>query len=285
VVALDAVLPDLYSYDMKKKNWDLLAQLENAPKRLLVDLRNRLDSEQFSEFEYIFHLAAMPGLSLSWQNTKLYLDCNVLGTSNLLQACNPVSLKKFIYVSTSSVYGKSIEGDESTPTSPISPYGVSKLAAENLICAYAAASGMPFTIMRPFSVYGPRQRQDMAFNIFIRKILNGDTIEVYGDGSQSRTNTFISDLVNGLILGIQGAVSGETYNLAGNREYNVIEVISILEELIGRSAKVNFIKERLGDQRKTYNDSSKARIDFNYSPQTTLEEGLLKQIQWQIANP
>ncbi len=284
-MALDAILPDLYSYSRKKQNWDRLSSLENAPKKLLIDLRNPLVPGELKDCEYIFHLAAMPGLSLSWQDTKLYLDCNILGTSNLLEACDLSSLKNFIYVSTSSVYGKFIAGDENTPTSPISPYGVSKLAAEKMVSAYASATRMPFTIMRPFSVYGPRQREDMAFSIFIRKILNNENIEIFGDGTQSRTNTFVSDLVSGLISGSQNAIPGEIYNLSGNQEYNVIEVISILEELLGRKAKVTFTSERLGDQSKTYTESAKARQDFNYSPLTTLKEGLSKQIEWQIANP
>ena len=284
-MALDAILPDLYPYSRKKQNWDRLSYLDNAPRKLLTDLRNPIDRGALKDCEYIFHLAAMPGLSLSWQDTKLYLDCNILGTSNLLEACDLSSLKKFIYISTSSVYGKFISGDENTPTSPISPYGVSKLAAEKMVSAYASATKMPFTIMRPFSVYGPRQREDMAFSIFIRKILKNEKIEIFGDGTQSRTNTFVSDLVNGLILGSQNGIPGEVYNLSGNQEYNVIEVISILEDLIGRKANVTFTSERLGDQTKTYTESAKARRDFNYSPVTTLKAGLSKQIEWQIANP
>ncbi len=274
----------MYSYARKKQNWDRLGQLENPPKRLLTDLRNPLDPRELKDCEYIFHLAAMPGLSLSWQDTKLYIDCNVLGTSNLLQACDLNSLEKFIYISSSSVYGKLIAGDENTSTSPISPYGVSKLASEKMVSAYASATGMPYTIMRPFSVYGPRQREDMAFNIFIRKILKDEKIEIFGDGTQSRTNTFVSDLVGGFISGIQNAIPGEIYNLSGNQEYSIIEVVSILEELLGRNANVTFTSERLGDQIKTYTESAKARKDFNYSPHTTLKEGLAKQIEWQIAN-
>ena len=278
-------MPDLYSFSRKQENWNSLERLENSPKRLLLDLRNPLEANLLEGCEYIFHLAAMPGLSLSWQETKLYIDCNVLGTANLLHACDVSSIKKFIYVSTSSVYGKIINGDESSPVAPISPYGVSKLASENLVSAFSEATGMPFTIIRPFSVYGPRQREDMAFNIFIRKMLKNEEIKIFGDGSQSRTNTFVSDLIQGLTHGMKNGRPGEIYNLSGNEEHSVIEVISTLEELLGRTSKLQFTAERLGDQKSTYTASTKARKDFNYSPATSLKEGLSKQIEWQIANP
>lgn len=285
VIALDAILPDLYPFSRKKRNWDNLGLLKNTPKRLLLDLRNPVDPREIEGCEFIFHLAAMPGLSLSWKDTKLYIDCNVLGTSNLLKACNLSQLRNFFYISTSSVYGKSIDGDENTPLSPISPYGVSKLAAEKLVSAYSAATGMPFSIIRPFSVYGPRQREDMAFNIFIRKMLREEEITIFGDGSQSRTNTFVSDLVEGLVSGIENAVCGEVYNISGNQEYSVLDVLTILEELIGKSPKLVFSRERLGDQKNTRTESLKARIDLQYLPATTLKEGLSQQIDWQKANP
>jgi nucleoside-diphosphate-sugar epimerase len=285
VLAIDALMPNLYSMERKIKNWDSLGRLDNAPERLQFDLRNSLKPSLIEDCDYVFHLAAMPGLSLSWEQTKLYIDCNVLATSNLLKACNLNHLKKFFYISTSSVYGRRIDGDESTITSPISPYGVTKLAAEALVVAYSDATCIPFSIFRPFSVYGPRQRDDMAFNIFIRKLIRNEEIHVFGDGSQTRTNTYVADLIGGLISGIEHAKHGEIYNLSGNRPYSVLEVIGHLSQILDKTPRLKFQNERLGDQQETKTNLTKAENDLNYFPNTPIEEGLTKQIEWQIANP
>ena len=209
VLAVDALLPNLYPAERKRINWEALGRLESPPELVQLDLREPLSAGTIEDCDYIFHLAAMPGLSLSWEQTKLYIDCNVLATSNLLKACNLKHLKRFFYISTSSVYGRSINGDETSNVLPISPYGVTKLAAEAMVAAYSDATNMPFSIFRPFSVYGPRQRDDMAFNIFIGKLIRDEQINIFGDGSQSRTNTYVSDLVDGLISGIDKAKDRE----------------------------------------------------------------------------
>lgn len=285
VVAIDALLPNLYPIERKKSNWDLLGGLEIVPERIQLDLREPFHASIIEDCDYIFHLAAMPGLSLSWEQTQLYIDCNLLATANLLRACNLKNLKKFFYISTSSVYGRSIKGDESSNVSPISPYGVTKLAAEAMVAAYSDATGMPFSIFRPFSVYGPRQRGDMAFNIFIGKLIRDQEISIFGDGSQSRTNTYVSDLVNGLISGIENANHGEIYNLSGTEQYSVLEVIDLLSRILDKTPRLLFQSERLGDQQETKTILTKAENDLDYSPNTTLKEGLARQIEWQIANP
>lgn len=285
VLAIDALLPNLYSAERKKNNWEVLGRLEFPPKRLQLDLREPIDPSKIDECDYIFHLAAMPGLSLSWEKTQLYIDCNILATTNLLKASNLTKLKKFFYVSTSSVYGRRIDGDETSEVSPISPYGVTKLAAEGMVAAYSNATGMPFSIFRPFSVYGPRQRDDMAFNIFIQKLVTDQVIVIYGDGSQSRSNTFVADLVEGLVSGIENAIDGEVYNLSGNQQYSVLEVVTLLGRLLKKQPKLLFQGERLGDQQETRTILTKAKNDLGYFPKTTLQEGLTKQIEWQITNP
>ena len=281
VLALDALVPELYAKSIKERNWAELDLLTPPPSKIFHDLRNSLNPKLLEGVEYVFHLAAIPGLSLSWDNPKLYIDSNLLATSNLMQACSEIGLKKFIYISTSSVYGVSINGDEESNLSPISPYGVTKLAAEKMVQAFANAFAMPYTIVRPFSVYGPRQREDMAFNIFIKKILNNQIIEIYGDGSQTRTNTYVEDLVTGLILAMDGAKPGEIYNLSGSEQYSVKKVVEVLESLIKKEAKIEYVGERLGDQKETITSSEKARQDFGYLPKTKLDEGLQKQISWQ----
>lgn len=285
VLAIDALLPNLYPASRKIRNWESLGTLDFPVERIQLDLREPLDASLIEDCDYIFHLAAMPGLSLSWEQTRLYVDCNVLATANLLKACNLKHLKKFFYISTSSVYGRSINGDELSNISPISPYGVTKLAAEAMVAAYSDATDMPFSIFRPFSVYGPRQREDMAFNIFIRKFMRNEEINVFGDGSQSRTNTYVTDLVGGLISGIENAKNKEVYNLSGAQPYSVLEVIELLSQILGKTPKLNFQHERLGDQQETRTILTKAESDLGYHPTTSLSVGLTRQIDWQMANP
>ena len=282
VIAIDALMPDLYSFERKRQNWEELGNLGSSITRHLLDLRDPIMQKEITECDFVFHLAAMPGLSLSWENTKLYIDCNLLATSNLLKACNLATLKRFFYISTSSVYGEKIEGDELSRIAPISPYGVTKLAAENMVTAFASATGMPYTIFRPFSVYGPRQREDMAFNIFIDKISKGQELQIFGNGSQTRTNTYVSDLVAGLIASISVDTSGEIYNLSGTEQYNVLDIVTIVGELLDKQPKLNFVGERLGDQQLTKNVSTKANLHFGYSPLTKIREGLERQVEWQL---
>jgi UDP-glucuronate 4-epimerase len=284
VIAVDALVPELYSIERKKKNWDGLESLGTSVTRYQLDLRSTLIPPEITDCEYIFHLAAMPGLSLSWENTKLYIDCNVLATSNLLKACNLSRLKRFFYVSTSSVYGQKIDGDELSRISPISPYGVTKLASENMVSAFSRATGMPYTIFRPFSVYGPRQRDDMAFNIFIDKISKNQEIQIFGNGSQTRTNTYVTDLVEGLIAAITEDTEGEIYNLSGLEQFNVLDIVTIIGELLNKQPILNFKGERLGDQQLTKNISKKANLHFGYSPATRIKEGLQRQINWQLSD-
>jgi UDP-glucuronate 4-epimerase len=281
VSTIDALVPELYPKQRKLLNWENLGQLNRPPERILFDLRNYVDPVLVADYDYIYHLAAMPGLSLSWEDSKLYIDSNLLATSNLLKACNPLTLKKFIFVSTSSVYGKTINGDETSGVKPVSPYGVTKLAAEKLVEAYSISTGLSYSIIRPFSVYGPRQRDDMAFHIFIEKMLQGKEISVFGDGRQSRTNTYVSDLVLGLTSAMVKSKNGHIYNLAGNQQVSVNEILQTLELLLGVKARVKFMPGRLGDQQETYTASTKAREHLGFSPKESLQSGLLKQITWQ----
>jgi len=140
---------------------------------------------------------------------------------------------------------------------------------------------MSYAIIRPFSVYGPRQRDDMAFHIFIEKMLQGKEISVFGDGTQSRTNTYVSDLVSGLTSAMIKSKNGQIYNLAGNQQISLNEILLTLELLLEVKAKIRFLPGRLGDQQETSTSSIKAREHFGFSPKETLQSGLLKQIIWQ----
>jgi nucleoside-diphosphate-sugar epimerase len=183
-----------------------------------------------------------------------------------------------VHISTSSVYGRVATGDESSPTIPYSPYGVTKLAAENLIRAFADNSCLDFNILRYFSVYGPDQRPDMAYSRFISAIYNDETINLYGDGTQSRTNTYISDCITATVMTIEAGLTNTIYNIAGLDEVNILTVISILEEILGKKAKVNLLPGRTGDQLITKGNIDKLNKDTGFEPQIGIRQGLENQV-------
>lgn len=281
VIAIDSLNDDLYPRSVKEQNWNYLNTLSKSVKCVEVDLRDPIDYRIFEGCDAVFNLAAMPGLSLSWSNPKLYIDSNLLITCNLMSAMERIPGVKFIQISTSSVYGKSVLGDENSPLQPISPYGVSKLAAENAVIAIGNAKGILFSILRLFSVYGPRQRPDMAFNIFIKKMLAGEPISIFGDGSQIRANTYVGDIVNGILLAYEKFQFGSIYNLSGTQEYSVNQILDITKGILKVEPRVEYTEERLGDQSRTTNVSERATRILGYRPETTIVEGLTRQINWQ----
>jgi nucleoside-diphosphate-sugar epimerase len=230
----------------------------------------------------VFHLAAMPGLVKSWTDFDLYASCNIQATHRLLEAVRRAAapLGKFLYASTSSVYGRFSSGDESLPTRPISPYGVTKLAAENLCRAFAGAFGLPLVVLRYFSVYGPRQRPDMGYHRFITALLRQEPITVYGDGQQVRGNTYVHDCVAATLAAVE-AHPGETYNLGGGETASVWEILRRLEALAGRKAAIKQEPARPGDQQHTFADTGKLRTHFGWAPRISLDEGLARQWEWQ----
>jgi nucleoside-diphosphate-sugar epimerase len=247
-----------------------------------LDLRSDPLDDLVKEVEVIFHIAAMPGLVQSWNDFEGYWTCNVLATQRLLEAIRRTGngLQRLVFASTSSVYGSSGSGDETLPTKPISPYGVTKLAAENLCRAYAETHGIPVVILRYFSVYGPRQRSDMGYYRFIQSILGNIPVTVYGDGQQVRGNTYITDCVEATLAAVEGH-PGEIYNVGGGETANVWDILGRLEKLTGRRPRVKREPARPGDQRYTCADTTKLRNHFNWQPRTLLEEGLARQWKWQ----
>jgi nucleoside-diphosphate-sugar epimerase len=193
--------------------------------------------------------------------------------------CRP-GLRRFLYVSTSSVYGRYGSGDETQPTRPTAPYGVTKLASENLCRAIADEQGLPLVVLRYFSVYGPRQRPDMGYHRFIQAMLAGGPVTVNGDGLQSRGNTYVQDCVEATVFALDAPV-GETYNVGGGETANVWEILARLEKILGCRAVVKREPARPGDQRFTGADTAKITRHLGWQPRVGLDEGLARQVAWQ----
>jgi nucleoside-diphosphate-sugar epimerase len=245
-----------------------------------LDLRRDDLEPVLADVDVVFHLAAMAGLARSWTDFELYQSCNLTATHHLLEAARQCRLHRFLYASTSSVYGRYSSGDETLPTRPTSPYGVTKLAAEQLCRAFAEEHGVPVVALRYFSVYGPRQRPDMGYARFIDAVAAGKPVVVYGDGLQVRGNTYVSDCVAATAAAV-GAPVGEIFNIGGGETANVWEILRKVEGLVGRKAIVRREPARPGDQRYTLADTSKIRRHLGWSPRVSLDEGLARQVAWQ----
>jgi nucleoside-diphosphate-sugar epimerase len=281
-IGIDSFIP---YYPRASKERNLAAALaRNALTFHPIDLRHEPLDAVVAGADVIFHLAAMPGLVQSWTDFDGYWTCNVQATQRLLEATrrSAPGLRRFLYASTSSVYGKFASGDETLPTKPVSPYGVTKLAGENLCRAYGETYGLPVVALRYFSVYGPRQRPDMGYHRFIRALLQGDPIVVYGDGQQVRGNTYVADCVAATLAAVE-AHPGEVFNVGGGEAATVWDIIRKLEKVTGRQATVRQETARPGDQRYTFADTTKIRTHVGWEPRVGLDEGLARQCAWQGA--
>ncbi len=281
VIGVDAFIP-YYPRKVKERN---LRSLHGVPGFTFYEIDLRLDelTTLLEGVDVVFHLAAMAGLVRSWHDFTMYLTCNVEATQRLLEATRLNKIKHFIYGSTSSVYGRFATGGEESSLAPFSPYGVTKLSAEHLCQAYAENFDLPLTILRFFSVYGPRQRPDMAYHMFIRALLRNEPITIYGDGQQSRSNTFITDCVHGILLAFEKRQQsvGEIFNLGGGEVVALNQTVEIVAELTETLPQITFMKARIGDQRSTAADISKAQRLLGYLPTTSVRMGLQTQVEWQ----
>ena len=281
VVGLDAFI-DYYPRPMKEAN---LAGLADAPGFRFgeVDLRTDDLDPWLDGADAILHEAAMAGLMRSWTDLELYTSCNILATNRLIEAARRAGVRRFVLASTSSVYGTEAVGDEDRPLQPSSPYGITKLAAEKLVLAHVALHEFPATIIRYFSIYGPRQRPDMAYHKFIEAMLDREPITVYGDGEQTRSNTYIDDAVTGTILALERGAMGGIYNIGGGRTISLNEAIALIGEQVGVEPKVEREAARPGDQRHTSADVARARAALGYAPTVEPAEGLARQVAWHLA--
>jgi UDP-glucose 4-epimerase len=233
--------------------------------------------------DYVFHQAAQPGVRGSWGTTfEVYVRQNILSTQRLLEAVKAIPLEKFVYASSSSVYGdaESPVTSETAPLRPLSPYGVTKLAAENLCHSYALNFGIPVVSLRYFSVYGPRQRPDMGFHRFIRAALERQPVTVFGDGSQARDFTFVQDVVRANLLAIRSPFRNDVFNVSGGGATTVNAILRLIGELTGREPVLRYAEPLKGEARRTGADLSKANSLLGYQPAHTLREGLQSQIEW-----
>jgi UDP-glucuronate 4-epimerase len=282
VVGLDALIP-YYPREVKEAN---LEWLYDQPKFTFYELDLRSDelSDAVEGADVVFHLAAMGGLLLSWTNFDLYMTCNIQATQRLLEVSRRVgSVQQFIYASTSSIYGSNVTGPETTLPMPVSPYGISKLAAEHLVQTYDSQFGLPSTILRYFSVYGPRQRPDMGYHIFIDSLLRDRPITIFGDGNQLRGNTYVADVVEATLLAQDKFERGSLYNIGGSEEISPNQVIALLEEITGKRANVQYGPARPGEQQRALADTRLAQERLGFVPRTPLREGLEAQVEWQSA--
>ncbi len=281
VVGIDCFL-DYYPRAVKEKN---LARARNNPRFQFVEgsLLSADLPALLRGVHWIFHQAGQAGVRASWGNYfQTYTDNNVLATQRLLEAARATTgIERLVYASSSSVYGNA----ESYPThegmlpQPVSPYGVTKLAAEHLMCLYASEFGVPTVSLRYFTVFGPRQRPDMAFHRFARAALERRQIEIYGTGEQSRDFTFVSDIVQANILAAERGRSGGVYNIGGGTQATVNQVLEFIGSIVGALDVVR--KPKLaGESLHTGADTTRAQRDLGYRPAVPLFEGIRREVEW-----
>lgn len=281
VAGIDSFM-DYYPKSIKEAN---IADLKKHQRFEFVEA-SLLDvnlTQLLKEVEIVFHQAAQAGVRASWgENFKVYSDNNILATQMLLEACTSNPVKKFIYASSSSVYGDTLDlpMKESSLPRPVSPYGVSKLAAEHLCWLYFKNFGVPTVALRYFTVFGARQRPDMAFHRFFRWAMEDKPIAVYGDGEQSRDFTHVDDIVEANWLASENGLPGEVYNIGGGSRSSLNDVIPIIEDIVGREIEIRYEGSQKGDVRHTSADMSKACIELGYEPKILIEEGLRDEYAW-----
>lgn len=275
---------DYYDVALKRRN---IARFEHHPNFRLVaeDIQTIAWAALLTDVEVIYHQAAQAGVRASWGDQfRNYTERNINATQVLLEAAKDAPrLRRFVFASTSSVYGnaETLPTYESVSPQPVSPYGITKLAAERLCWLYHHNFGVPVTALRYFTVYGPHQRPDMAFHKFFKAALDDQTISIYGDGQQTRDFTFVSDAIaaNLAAATVPEAV-GEVFNIGGGSRVVLATVLDTMEQVIGQPIRKHYIEAAMGDARHTAADVSKAQQILGYQPQVSLEAGLTQEWQW-----
>lgn len=281
VTVIDNFDPTLYSSDLKKSRIKKLAERFDFDFHEL-DINADLSFLLKCEIDYVVNLAALPGQLLSWSHLPQYTNSNFLGVDNILKSLIVVEKIPLLQISTSSVYGKFASGNENSTLEPFSPYGVTKRAAEDLIKIYKDNFDISFTIFRLFSVFGPGQRPDMAVHKFLKLIDNGDEVKIFGDGSQTRSMTDVAQVSNSILNRInliKPMNKSSIYNIAGKSSISVLDLISVCEKVVGKSAKVKFVSRPAGDQLQTYGDSTRAEKELGFNPELDVFDVVAKQFE------
>lgn len=273
-----------YDPALKRKN---ISHFVNHPAFKLIegDIQSLDWDRLLVDVDVVYHQAAQAGVRASWgQDFSAYIERNINATQVLLCAAkNAKHLKRLVFASTSSVYGdaETLPTNESISPLPVSPYGITKLAAERLCWLYYRNFGVPFTALRYFTVYGPRQRPDMAFHKFFKSALLDQAIPIYGDGQQTRDFTFVSDAIAAnLAAATVPSAIGEVFNIGGGSRVVLAEVIDTIETVVGCPIRKKHIEVAIGDARHTAADVSKAQKILGYQPQVSLMDGLIQEWLW-----
>jgi nucleoside-diphosphate-sugar epimerase len=281
VVAVDC-FTDYYPRPIKERNLSSLRG--RGGYRFVEGDLNHLDLNGLLDgVTHVFHLAAQAGVRKSWgRDFQTYTTLNIDATQRLLEACTGKRIERLVYASSSSVYGDGVALPmrEEVPLHPVSPYGVTKLAAEHLCHLYFVNHGVPTVSLRYFTVYGPRQRPDMGFHRFFTAVLDGHPLTQYGDGLQTRDFTFVADAAAATATaGVRG-VPGAVYNIGGGSRVSLREVFEMIGRVSGRPLQIDYQPAQKGDMRDTYADTARAQADLGFRPSINLEDGLHAMYRW-----
>ena len=281
VIGIDS-FTDYYPRVQKERN---IAGLKTSPSFTLVE-SSLIDADfprLLDGVTHVFHLAAQAGVRKSWgREFGVYTINNIDATQMLLESCVGRPIERFVFASSSSVYGDSAAlpmREDATPQ-PISPYGVTKLAAEQLCLLYHVNYRLPTVALRYFTVYGPRQRPDMAFRRFLAASMRNEPLPLYGDGRQTRDFTFVGDTVSATVTAASRGTPGAVYNIGGGSRVGLLEVFELIARITGQPLRVERLETQRGDMRDTYADTRRACHDLGFTPTVTLEQGLRAQHEW-----
>lgn len=281
VIGIDC-FTDFYPRPLKERN---IGDLQQNP---AFDLQERDIScdpidDLVEKANVIYHLGAQAGVRGSFgDGFQIYLRNNVRGTQRLLEAAVRHPVEAIVYASSSSVYGnaESHPTPESAARAPVSPYGMTKCATEDLAGVYRRNHGLHVVGLRYFTIYGPRQRPDMAFARFVAAGLSGEPISILGDGLQIRDFTYVDDVIDATLLAAQRGDGGAVYNIGGGTPVTLLDAVHLIEERIGHPIAIEYRDSARGDARQTAADTSRAREELGFSPSVSLEEGLARQVEW-----
>lgn len=277
------------SYDFKWKNIKNVIDDKSRFRLVQGDVREKGYSEipfEQEKLDAVIHLAAKTGVRPSVQDPVLHCKVNVVGTVNVLQLCVKYGIKNLVFASSSSIYGSNSKipfSEDDKADSPLSPYAATKKAGENMCYVYHKIYGLNVTCLRPFTVYGPRQRKEMAISSFTKKIINGSKITIFGDGSNSRDYTYVDDVVDGFIKSLYTNKGYRIYNVGCGNPVSLNDLILLIEFRLGRKAEIDYGSMQPGEVNHTYADISKAREHLGYSPKIGIEEGLRRYIDWYLS--